>query len=90
MTEIDLEPDLSNCIRTLARREYDRALREILSSEPASVDLCQKAETLRIFLESTDFATLRSQYEPHLAQGRRVRFTLRLAGNRTEYRMVVR
>jgi hypothetical protein len=89
MMKIDIEPDLSHCVRTVARREYQRALQEILSSEQASEDLCQKVDTLRIFLESTDFAKLRSQYEPYLAEGKRVRFTLRPAGDRIEYRMEV-
>jgi hypothetical protein len=89
MMEISIEPDLSHCICTLAHREYDRILREILSSEQANDALCEKIETLRMFLESTDFGKLRSQYEPHLAAGRRVRFILCAAGDRTEYRMEV-
>lgn len=42
-----------------------------------------------MFLESTDFVKLRSEYEPHLVEGKRVKFTLRPAGGRTEYRYEV-
>ena len=47
-------------------------------------------ETLRMFLESMDFAELRSRYEPYLVQARRVRFTLRQAGEEVEYQLETR
>jgi hypothetical protein len=90
MVEIKLEPDLSCCVQTLAKREYDRLTRELLTSDEEDTELQDRLETLRIFLESTDFGELRSRYEPHLVEGRRVRFTLRLAADKTEYHMEVK
>lgn len=89
MADIELEPDLSSCVQTLAKREYDRLTRELLMSEEEDEELQGRLETLRIFLESTDFGALRSRYEPYLVEGRRVRFTLRQAADKAEYRMEV-
>ena len=89
MADIELEPDLSSCVQTLAKREYDRLTRELLMSDAEDTELQERLETLRIFLESTDFGALRSRYEPYLVEGRRVRFTLRQAADKTEYRMEV-
>jgi hypothetical protein len=89
MADIEIEPDLSNCVQTLAKREYDRLTRELLTSDEEDVELQERLETLRMFLESTDFSELRSRYEPHLVQGKRVRFTLRQAADETEYQMEI-
>ena len=83
--EIMLEPDLSHCIRTKARDEYDRVMRELLEGEGGNALLSQRLEVLRCFLESTDFVTLRKKYEPYLVDGKKVRFKLRAAAGKTEY-----
>jgi hypothetical protein len=90
MAEIELEPDLSCCVQTLAKREYDRLTRELLTSDEEDLELQERMETLRLFLEATNFRELRSRYEPDLVAGRRVRFTLRRAGEKAEYRMETR
>jgi hypothetical protein len=87
VASIELEPDLSNCIQTLAEREYQRALRELLASEGAAPALGERVTLLRRFLESADFGRLRSRYEPHLIQGERVRFTLSRSGDAAACRM---
>jgi hypothetical protein len=89
MADIEIEPDLSDCVQTLAKREYDRLTRELLTSDEEDVELQERLETLRMFLESTDFSELRSRYEPHLVQGKRVRFTLRQAADEAEYQMEI-
>jgi hypothetical protein len=89
MVEIELEPDLGNCVQTLAKREYDRLTRELLTSDEEDAELQERLETLRMFLESTDFGELRSRYEPHLVEGRRVRFKLRQAADKPEYRLEI-
>jgi hypothetical protein len=89
MVEIKIEPDLSNCVQTLAKREYDRLTRELLTSEAEDIELQESLETLRMFLESTDFGELRSRYEPYLVEGKRVRFTLRRAADEAEYRLEI-
>jgi hypothetical protein len=90
MAQIELEPDLSSCVQTLAKREYDRMTREILASDDADPELEEGLETLRIFLESTDFGGLRRRYEPFLVEGKRVRFTVRRTGEKAEVQMEVR
>lgn len=90
MVDIEIEPDLSSCVQTLAKREYSRLTSELLASDEEDAELQERLETLRIFLESTDFSELRSRYEPYLVQGKRVRFTLRQAADKAEYQMEVR
>jgi hypothetical protein len=90
MVEIELEPDLSSCVQTLAKREYDRLMRQLLTSDEEDAELQERLETLRMFLESTDFSELRSRYEPYLVQGKRVRFTLRQAAGKAECQMEIR
>jgi len=90
MVEIEIEPDLSNCVQTLAKREYNRLMRELLTSDAEDTELQERLETLRMFLESTDFSELRSRYEPSLVEGKRVRFTLRQAADKTEYQLEIR
>lgn len=85
MTEIHLEPDLSNCIQTLTKKQHARMIRELLKSKEQDTGLEQKAEMLRIFLESTNFRELRSEYEPFLIKGKKVRFTLRPGTGKTDY-----
>ena len=89
MTEINLEPDLSTCIQTLAKKQHERIVRELLKTGGEDPEQEQLAEMLRMFLESTDFRKLRSEYEPYLAEGKKVRFTLRLMGDRTAYHMEI-
>ena len=89
MTEINFEPSLSTCIQTLARQQHERIVRELLKTREEQVELEQKTEMLKIFLESTDFRKLRKEYEPYLVKGKRVKFTLRLITDRTEYSMEI-
>ncbi len=88
--EIALEPDLSTCIQTLARRQHERIVRELLKSGKEDPELEQKAEMLRMFLETTDFKKLRSKYEPYLMKGKKVKFALRLVTGKTEYSVKIR
>ncbi|MBT4511933.1 MAG: hypothetical protein HOC20_06975 [Chloroflexi bacterium] len=87
--EIEFEPDLSHCIQTLAKEEYDRLLMEILKTEQSNSEINQSLEMLRAFLESTDFPKLRGEYEPYLVEGKRVRFTLSPMADDVEYRFEV-
>ena len=89
MVEIEIEPDLSSCVQTLAKREYNQLIRELLTSDEENAELQERLETLRIFLESTDFSELRSRYEPHLVEGKCVRFTLRRAADKVEYQLEI-
>jgi len=89
MTEITLQPDLSACIQTLARKRHERILRELLTPGVQDSELEKMAEMLRMFLESTDFHKLRREYEPYLVKGKKVTFTLRLVADKTEHSMEI-
>jgi len=90
MNEINLEPNLSTCVQTLARKQHEKIVRELLKTREEQVDLEQKAEMLKEFLVSTDFRKLRKEYEPYLVKGKRVKFTLRLIAGRTEHDMEIK
>ena len=89
MTPIAFEPDLSTCVEALAKGEYHRTLRTVMQAIHERTDLDDRLETLRLFLEQTDFAALRSRYEPHLVAGRRVRITVRSSGDEIEHDLEV-
>jgi hypothetical protein len=86
--KIDLEPELSACVETKAKREYQKTLGKLLT-EAEGEELQERLETLRLFLETTDFKRLREEYEKYLIAGRRVRFTLRLEKGKPRYEVKV-
>ena len=49
----------------------------------------EKLETLRLFLESTEFSKLRSESEKHLIAGKKVKFTLYLEEGKPKYEMKI-
>jgi hypothetical protein len=73
--KIEIEPELSACIETKAKREYQSTLSEILKGSDTN-ELQEKLQTLRLFLQNTDFKQLREEYEKYLLDGRRVKFIL--------------
>ena len=85
--EIKLEPSISHCIETVAKREYEKTLKLLLSEEQEDMQLEQKLELLRLFLESADFRQLRSRSNKPLAEGKRVTFTIRPIDGTVEYEM---
>ena len=62
-------------METKAKRLYEQLLRELLNKSDAN-ELTEKLETLRLFLEATDFSKLRNEYEKHLLEERGVTFLL--------------
>ena len=68
---IKLQPSLSSCIETLSKKEYERTLNLLLEKGPVNEELGERLEVLRLFLESTDFGHLRSQYEAYLTEGKK-------------------
>ena len=85
-TYVELEPELSACIETKAKREYQKTLTELLSKGEES-ELRERIEILRLFLESTDFSKLRSEYEKYLLEGKKVKFILHLVKGKPKYEM---
>ena len=90
MKEIEFEPDLSHCIQTLAKVEYDRIMSQLIEIGDDDSELGERLEILKVFLESTDFSRLRSEYEPYLIEGKRVTFRLCQGKGETEYRMEIK
>jgi len=86
--KIELEPELSACIETKAKRAYQKTLSALLRKGEES-ELRERLETLRLFLQTTGFKQLRGEYEKHLIAGRRVRFILHLEEGKPKYDMKI-
>ncbi len=89
MLQIELVPDLSNCIETVAKKEYSEIVRQLLAIGEGNKELHKRAELLRSFLETTDFRRLRSESERYLAEGRRVKFVVYFESGATKCDMQV-
>ena len=89
MFMIELTPDLSSCIETVAKREYNNALRTLLTTTSHDGKISEKAELLRLFLETADFRKLRAESERHLLNGKKVKFTVSMEDERLRYEMQV-
>ena len=84
---VELVPDLAHCIETTARREYQDTVRRLMSADPITDNLKEKAEILRLFLRDADFRRLRAESEEHLLRGRSISFVLHLEGGTVKYEM---
>jgi hypothetical protein len=89
MVSIELKPDLSSCIETLSKKEYERALNLLLKKGPIDEGLGERLEVLRLFLESADFGHLRSQYEGYLTEGKKVTFLIYPEEGKVSYQLIV-
>jgi hypothetical protein len=89
MVCIELKPDLSSCIETLSKKEYERTLNLLLKEGSVNEELGERLEVLRLFLESTDFGRLRGQYERYLTEGKKVTFLIYPEGGKVGYQMIV-
>ena len=76
MLQIELVPDISHCIETVAKREYEGTLRQLLAEEEMNKGLEEKAEILRRFLQTADFKKLRAESEKWLTEGKTVKFVI--------------
>ena len=75
-------------METKAKREYQKTTSEILNKGEEK-ELQQSLEILRLFLETTDFKKLRKEYEPHLIEGKQVKFTLHLVRGKPRYEIKI-
>ena len=75
-------------METKAKREYNQILGDLLN-KGEDVELGERLETLRLFLESTDFSKLRNEYEKYLIQGRVVKFIVYLEEGKPKYEMKI-
>jgi hypothetical protein len=89
MVYVELRPNLSNCIETLSKKEYEQTLNLLLKEGSVDEKLGERLEVLRLFLESADFGHLRSQYEGYLTEGRQVTFLIYSEEEKVSYKLVV-
>ena len=89
MVPIELKPNLSSCIETLSKKEYERTLNLLLKKGPIDEGLGERLEVLRLFLESADFGHLRSQYEGYLTEGKKVTFLIYPEEGKVSYKLIV-
>ena len=76
MNKIELFPDRTHCIETIARKEYQNLVKACLHDEEGDSESWQKVNLLRIFLESADFKNLRRESEVYLTKDQKVKFEL--------------
>ena len=89
MSMIELTPDLSSCIETVTKREYNDVTRTLLTTKSYDEKTREKAELLRLFLETANFRKLRAESEKHLLNGKKVKFTVSLEDKQLRYEMQV-
>jgi len=89
MVCIELKPNLSSCIEPLPKQEYERTLTLLLKKGSLDEELGERLEVLRLFLESTDFGHLRSQYERHLTEGKKVTFLIYPEEGKVSYKLIL-
>jgi hypothetical protein len=89
MVPIELNPNLSSCIETLSKKEYERTLNLLLEERGIDEGLGERLEVLRLFLESADFGHLRSQYEGYLTEGKKVTFLISPEEGKVSYKLIV-
>ena len=76
MLKVELIPDLSHCIETVARREHTAVWRQLLTPGLRNKELEEKLEILRLFLETANFKKLRAESEKRLMEGKKVKFVI--------------
>jgi len=69
MLKIELVPDLTHCIETVAKREHAAVLKQLLTPRKGNKELEEKLEILRLFLERVDFKQLRVESERQIMRG---------------------
>jgi len=88
MNQIELVPDLSHCIETVARREYENLAKTYLRADKGDSEFEEKIELLLSFLESADFRELRKQSEGFLLKGQKIKFILCRERGKAKYKML--
>ena len=73
----------------MAKREYATVLSQLLTPGKRTKELEEKAEILRLFLESADFKQLRSESERRLVEGKKVLFAVYSEKGALKYEMRV-
>ena len=85
MHQVELIPELTHCIETVAKNEYRETMRQLFAASEGTEELEERVELLRIFLETMDFNKLRRESEKHLLQRRKVTFVVYREGGTAKY-----
>ena len=88
MLKVELIPDLTYCIETVAKREHAAVLKQFLKPGQGNKELEERLEILRHFLETADFRQLRAESEKRFIEGRKIKFVVYL-DNDVKYEMQV-
>ncbi|MFC1956138.1 hypothetical protein ACFLWZ_06435 [Chloroflexota bacterium] len=88
MLKVELIPDLTHCIETVARIEHATILKQLLRPGQRNKVLEEKLEIIRLFLETSDFKRLRAESEKRLMNGEKIRFLVYL-DNEVKYEIQV-
>ena len=86
--EVKLEPSLSHCVETVAKKKYEKVLSLLLGGKQEN-RLMDELELLRLFLESADLRKLRSRCEEALLAGRRVEVIVKSAQGPLPYEVEI-
>jgi len=89
MIEVMLQPNLSHCIETVAKRKYERVLGQLMKSSQEDSQLEARLELLRRFLESADFGILRSRCDELLLKGKQIEVRLISVNELSEYEIEI-
>jgi len=89
MVCIELKPNLSCCIETVSKKEYERTLNLLLKEGNMDEKLGERLDILRLFLESVDFGHLRSQYEGYLTEGKEITFVIFPEEEKVSYKLII-
>jgi len=89
MLKVELVPDLTHCIETVAKKEHASLLKRLLTPGEVNKELEEKLEILRVFLERADFKRLRAESERQFVEGRRVKVTVYLDNGMPAHEMHV-
>jgi len=90
MLKVELIPDLTHCIETVAKREHAAVLKQLLTPGKGNKELEEKLEILRLFLERVGFKQLRAECERQLMEGRRVKFVVYLDNGMPKHEMHIK
>jgi hypothetical protein len=88
MVQVELTPDPSHCIETVARKEYQNLVSGYLQAGKGDSEFEDKVELLRSFLESADFRKLRKQSEEYLLKGQNIKFILYRESGKAKHKML--
>ena len=88
MLKIELVPDTSHCIETIAKQEYWNLVQDYIRTGKGGINFEEKVDILRGFLESADFRSLRKISDYYLLKGQKIKFIIYQEQGKTKYDMV--